>query len=63
MATSGEHTSEKEEDVALWLCQVDLHDSDEGGVHVIGLWSLGVQHLHRIGAAGNGEDGALEEVV
>ena len=56
-------TCEEEEDVALWLCQVDLHDRDERSIHVVGLRGLGVQHLHCKRPPRDGEDGALEEVV
>ena len=62
---NGEKTclaSEEEEDVALGLSQVDLHDCDEGGVHVIRLRRAAVQDLNRIGAPRDGEDGATEEV-
>lgn len=55
-------TSEKEEDVAFRLGQVDLHDCDECGVHVVGLRRAAVQDLHRVCAPGDGEDGAAKKV-
>ena len=38
-------TGQEQQDVALRLCQVDLHDGDERRVHVVALRRLGVQHL------------------
>ena len=53
---------EEEEDVAGRFGEVDLHHGDEGRVEVVRLGRLGVEDLDGEGAAGDGEDGALEEV-
>ena len=42
---------------------MDLHDGDERGVEVVGLGLLCVEDLDRVRPAGNGEDGASEEVL
>lgn len=46
----GCNTCEEEEDIPLRLSEVDLHDRDEGCIHVITLRCLGVQNLHGEGA-------------
>ena len=56
-------TGQEEQDVALRLGEVDLHDGNEGGVEVVRLGLLGVEDLDGEGAAGDGEDGALVEVA
>mmetsp|Transcript_7965 Transcript_7965/g.18853 ORF Transcript_7965/g.18853 Transcript_7965/m.18853 type:complete len:269 (+) Transcript_7965:1396-2202(+) len=41
---------------------MDLHNGDESGIKIVRLWFLGVKNFHRKCSAGNGKDGALEEV-
>lgn len=53
---------EEQQDVALWLCEVDLHDGDERCIHVVRLWRARVQDFHRVCAPWDGEDGAVEEI-
>ena len=55
--------SEEKQDVALRLGEVNLHDGDQRGVHVVLLGSTRVQDFHGEGAARDGEYGALEEVA
>lgn len=40
-------TCEEEEHIPLRLSEVDLHDRDEGCIHVVTLRCLGVQNLDR----------------
>lgn len=40
---------------------MDLHDGNEGSVQVVALGLPGVEDVHRVGAAGNGEDGLERE--
>lgn len=41
---------------------MDLHDCDERGVEIVAFGLLRVQDFYRVGTAGDGEDGTLEEV-
>lgn len=43
-------TCKKEQDVAFWFSEMDLHDSDQGCIHVVTLRCLGIQNLYRKGA-------------
>ena len=54
---------EEEQDVALRLGEVDLHDRDQRRVHVVALGRLGVQDLDRVRAPRDREDRAAEEVA
>ncbi len=39
---------EKHQNVALWLTEMDLHNSPDGCFQVIPLWLLSVENLHRM---------------
>lgn len=56
-------TRKEEQDVPGRFPQVDLHDRDQRGVQVVGLWLFRVQNLHRECAARNREYRSLEEVL
>lgn len=42
---------------------MDLHDRDEAGIQVVCLRLFGVENLHWVGSARDGEDGSLKEVL
>ena len=46
-------TCKKEQDVPFWFSEMDLHDSDQGCIHVVTLRCLGIQNLYRKGAPRN----------
>ena len=50
-------TCQEDEDVSRRLCEVYLHDCNEGSVQVVSLCLSGVQDVHRVGAARDREDG------
>ncbi len=53
MASKSTHrclTCKKEQDVAFWFSEMDLHDGDQGCIHIVTLRCLGIQYLHREGA-------------
>ena len=43
-------TCEKEQDIAFWFSEMDLHDGDQGCIHIVTLRCLGIQNLYRKGA-------------
>ena len=51
------HTCEEDENVARRLSKMDLHDSNESSIQVVCLCLLRVENVHRMCAAGDGEDG------
>lgn len=55
--------SEEEQDIALRLSQMDLHDRNQRCVHVVRLGRLGVQDLHWVRPARDGKNRAAEEVA
>lgn len=56
-------TSEKKQAVAfILLAHVNLDDGANGCLQVVSLWFRGVEDLHRVGSAGNGQQGAAVEV-
>ena len=51
------HTGEENENVSRRLSKMDLHDSNESSIQVVRLRLLGIENVHWMCAAGDGEDG------
>ena len=43
-------TCKKEQDISFWFSEMDLHDGDQGCIHVVTLRCFGIQNLYRKGA-------------